>query len=171
MRRGDRAALWVAGLLATWINLTLNLVVWEGWPLLRHAMGMPLSAINYQLSVWPVLVDIIILMATMAITRQQLRASDGQTAMLEALHLILQHQEDRDGQIATLLDHMHTLEKGDAQDLDQVVAFVSSIGPDFPAQLAAMLANHQRLSALMDQWQQTRGAPSPPAPSSPPEDL
>lgn len=159
MRRGDRAALWVAGLLATWANLGLNLVVWEGWPLLRHVLHLPLSTINYQLSVWPVLVDIVILMATMAITRQQFQASDGQTAMLEALHLILQHQEDRDGQIATLLDHMHTLEKADAQDLDQVVAFVSSIGPDFPAQLAAMLANHQRLSALMDQWQQTRRPP------------
>lgn len=147
MQRGDRAALGVATLLATWVMVAVNVVVWEGVPLVRHLLGWHMAQINYQLSVWPVLVDLVILMATMTLTRQQMRQADAQAVMLEALHRILETMQQYD--------------RADSQDLDAVVAFISQIGADFPAKLAAMIANHERLKALMDEYQaQHRETPS-----------
>lgn len=64
-------------------------------------------------------------------------------------------------QMQTVLTTMQQYDKSDAQDLDAVVAFIDSIGSDFPAKLAAMLANHERLKELMDAYQaQRRETPS-----------
>lgn len=142
MRRADKAALWTAAALASWSAVALNLIVWEGLPLIRHWAGWHMSQINYQLSTWPVLVDLVILMATMALTRQQMRQSDAQATMLEALHRILETMQQYD--------------RADSQDLDAVVAFIDQIGADFPAKLAAILANHERLKQLMDEYQAQR---------------
>lgn len=122
----DRAALVAAGLLATWTNLAINLVIWGGLFLTR---AVPLAPLNYWLSLWPVLVDIVILMATMALTRQQMHTAASQTAVLDALHVLVVRQQTTDAHMEELLAHMHDLDRGDALDLDEVLAFVRSLGP------------------------------------------
>jgi hypothetical protein len=127
-RLSDRAALWTVGLLATWGNWFLNLVVWEG---LYFAHVVPLDALNYQLSVWPVLVDVLILMATMILTRQQLRQSDTQNRMIQALveivqglHALTRSEAERDARMERLLEHLDALTRSDAKDLDEILAWV-----------------------------------------------
>lgn len=122
IRRSDRAALWVAAILATWVNLAINILVWEGAYAWRHALGLPLAAINYQLSVWPVLVDIVILMATLALTRAQMRASDRQSAVTDSIATLAEG-------LQLVLTTMQRLDQGDAQDLDELVAFIRALGP------------------------------------------
>lgn len=86
--------------------------------------------------------------------------SEGAQAAQDAtlLHLLRQGQE-RDTTLLQMLDSlqqivqtMQAYDKDDAQDLDVVREFVESIGPDFPAKLAAIMANHQALGQLIAEW-------------------
>ncbi len=109
-RLGDRATLGVVAWLATWGNLAVQLVVWEGLYLLYTARNWNLQGLNYQLSVWPVIVDIIILMATMVLTYRQIASSERQERTLDAIYVLargmdalLRQGEARDRQIADLM--------------------------------------------------------------------
>ncbi|MCL6563384.1 MAG: hypothetical protein K6U87_10285 [Firmicutes bacterium] len=124
----DRAGLWVVGLLATWTNFFLQIAVWEG---AYFSHRIPLDALNYQLSVWPVLVDILILQASLLLTRQQIRSAETQTQMLQALttiaeglHASLQAEAERDARVERLLQALMALSQADAKDLDAILAWV-----------------------------------------------
>lgn len=117
MSRSDRAALFVAALLGTWVNLILNLIVWGGLYLFHL---IPYDAETFWLSLWPILVDIAILMATMALTRQQLKQQEALEVALQALHLLMQDQKAGDERHEEVLLQIQGIGKHNAKDIDDI---------------------------------------------------
>ena len=113
LRRREKAALWVVGILATWVNLAANLVVWELLYVVRHAIGLHLDLINYELSVWPVLIDIVILMSTVIWTRQQMHGADLQAQSLR-------NQEDMMRAMLAIAESIHAQVEDIGEDMDDM---------------------------------------------------
>lgn len=111
--RRERAALWVVGILATWINLGVNFAVWEFLYLFRHVIGLHLTLINYELSVWPVLIDIVILMSTVIWTRQQMHG-----AALQAQSL--RNQEDMMRAMLAIAESIHAQVEEIGDDVEDI---------------------------------------------------
>jgi len=92
MSRGDRAAMLTVAMLGTWAAVGVNVVVWVG---LWVTGVVPFNTLTFWLSLWPVLIDLVILMATLVQARAMAKA-------LEALDELVrqgqqEHAEIRDG--------------------------------------------------------------------------
>jgi len=155
MRLGERVTLFVVDLLATWTNLFSNLFVWTGLYLWYDANRWDQGGIVWALSEWPVLVDILILSATMVLTRRQISSAERQTRLIETVseltegitHSLSQMwQQIKDlgsilrrhtaalnsltkatGRLEAEIAEMRRFDAADARDLDAILAKVESL--------------------------------------------
>lgn len=83
--------------------------------------------------------------------------------IVRSMRLLLKNQEDTMAAVRAILERlddrtevMQMRDKADATDIDVIRAFVESIGPDFPAKLAAMISNHGRIGRIIDEYELRR---------------
>lgn len=131
MRLGERATMFVVRKLGTWSNVWAQLVVWTSLYLIYEAHGWRLDGINYALSEWPVLVDMLILSATLVLTDQQITSADRQNRMIDAVSGLTEGITASLAKVAAdtaaltrEVAEMRKYARLDAQDIDEILVFV-----------------------------------------------
>ncbi|WDL98115.1 hypothetical protein [Alicyclobacillus sp. ALC3] len=145
----------VVMVLATWACVGFNFVVWEGLYFFRHLLHIHEASIDYQLSVWPVMIDLVILMATVMWTYEQLELQRGQSTMLEAVkvqtdavHRLHKQGVQRDAKLERLMQQVYGEVHEIGEDVESIVDEMTAPEADAIIRLETDAERHARNAAM-----------------------